>query len=68
MGFAIKLLPQCLRIRLVVFKSRLKELFPLSEREIREMKVEFADWEEAALSDQDAWVEKSERRGLKREV
>lgn len=54
MGFIAKLLPQCLRIRLVVFKSRLKEFFPPSEKEIREMKVEFADWEESALSNRDA--------------
>jgi uncharacterized protein YwgA len=37
--------------RIAVGVSRAKELFPPSENDIKEMKKEFAEWENAALSD-----------------
>jgi hypothetical protein len=37
-----------------------------ADTKVREMKAEFSDWEEAALSDINAWIEKSGKRGMKR--
>jgi hypothetical protein len=40
-----------MRRAIVVGISRLKELFPISTKEVKAMKKEFALWESAALSD-----------------
>lgn len=37
-----------------------------TDNQVRKMKAELSEWENAALSDMNAWIEKYVKRGLKR--
>lgn len=37
-----------------------------TDNRVRKMKAELSDWQNAAVSDINAWIEKSEKRGKKR--
>jgi len=51
-------LSQKISIFILLGKNRLKMLFPPSQKQVEEMKAEFADIEAAALSDMNAFEEK----------
>ena len=54
----LRYLPNKISIPLLLIRNRLKLLFPPSQKQIEEMKAEFADFEAASLSDMNAFEEK----------